>query len=65
MRRDTCGVWTAGGSGCGAVPRTFLLGARLSAEHPARETNEVADPYSLALTADSTRSLLVPLFDRP
>ncbi|MEV4624580.1 pullulanase-type alpha-1,6-glucosidase [Asanoa sp. NPDC049573] len=63
MRRDGDGVWTAAGSRSwrGA---SYLYSVRVFAPTTGRvETNLVTDPYSVALTADSTRSVLASLSD--
>ncbi|WP_344387633.1 pullulanase-type alpha-1,6-glucosidase [Asanoa iriomotensis] len=63
MRRDRDGVWTAAGSASwrGA---SYVYSVRVFAPTTGRvETNTVTDPYSVALTADSSRSVLVSLSD--
>jgi len=63
MRRDHDGVWTLVGERTwrGA---TYVYSVRVFAPTTGRvETNEVTDPYSVALTADSTRSVLASLSD--
>ncbi|MEV0719894.1 pullulanase-type alpha-1,6-glucosidase [Asanoa sp. NPDC050611] len=63
MRRDRDGVWTAVGarSWRGA---SYVYSVRVFAPTTGKvETNTVTDPYSVALTADSTRSVLASLSD--
>jgi pullulanase-type alpha-1,6-glucosidase len=63
MRRDGDGVWTATGSRAwrGA---SYVYSVRVFAPTTGRvETNVVTDPYSVALTADSARSVVASLSD--
>ncbi|MDG4824771.1 pullulanase-type alpha-1,6-glucosidase [Asanoa sp. WMMD1127] len=63
MRRDRDGVWTAVGSRSWRG-LSYVYEVRVYAPTTGRvETNTVTDPYSVALTADSTRSVLASLAD--
>ncbi|GIF77748.1 pullulanase-type alpha-1,6-glucosidase [Asanoa siamensis] len=63
LRRDRDGVWTAAGSRSWQG-RSYVYSVRVFAPTTGRvETNTVTDPYSVALTADSTRSVLASLSD--
>ncbi|MEV4537814.1 pullulanase-type alpha-1,6-glucosidase [Asanoa sp. NPDC049518] len=63
MRRDRDGVWSASGSRSWRGS-SYVYSVRVFAPTTGRvETNVVTDPYSVALTADSTRSVLASLSD--
>lgn len=63
MTRGSDGSWTAAGTAAGAGAR-YLYEVTVYAPSTGRvETNLVTDPYSVALTVDSTRSVLVDLAD--
>ncbi|WP_373287205.1 pullulanase-type alpha-1,6-glucosidase [Streptomyces lacrimifluminis] len=63
-RNDTTGVWSVtGGKSWKNKPYRYVV--KVWAPSVAKiVTNEVTDPYSVALTADSERSLVVDLDDR-
>ena len=63
MRRDDDGVWTASG-GRSWKGATYAYEAKVYVPATGKvETNVVTDPYSLALTTDSARSVIVDLDD--
>ncbi|MFK7601957.1 pullulanase-type alpha-1,6-glucosidase [Deinococcus sp. SM5_A1] len=63
MTRDKSGVWTAAGD-ASWKNRAYLFETRVFAPSTGKiETNLVTDPYSVALTLNSTRSLLTDLND--
>ncbi|WP_343245892.1 pullulanase-type alpha-1,6-glucosidase [Streptomyces sp. SID5785] len=66
MRRDAAsGVWSATGPAAAWRGKTYRYAVRVWAPSVAKlVTNKVTDPYSVALTADSERSLVVDLADR-
>ncbi|MGW2342969.1 pullulanase-type alpha-1,6-glucosidase [Streptomyces sp. NPDC001661] len=66
MRRDDAsGVWSATGSGAAWRGKEYRYAVRVWAPSVQElVTNKVTDPYSVALTANSERSLVVDLRDR-
>ncbi len=63
MTRGENGVWTAAGN-AGWKNRAYLFETRVFAPSTGKiETNLVTDPYSVGLTPNSTRSLLLDLND--
>ncbi|MFE6650140.1 pullulanase-type alpha-1,6-glucosidase, partial [Nocardioides sp. NPDC057772] len=66
MRRDhASGVWSATGSATAWRGKEYRYVVRVWAPSVQKVvTNKVTDPYSVALTADSERSLVVDLGDR-
>lgn len=63
MTRDKSGVWTAAGD-ASWKNRAYRFETRVFAPSTGKiETNLVTDPYSVALTLNSTRSLLTDLND--
>jgi pullulanase len=63
MTRDKSGVWTAAGD-ASWKGRAYLFETRVFAPSTGKiETNLVTDPYSVGLTPNSTRSLLIDLND--
>ena len=64
MRRDADGAWTAAGDAAVARRPLPVRGAACYAPTTGKvETNLVTDPYSVALTLNSTRSVAVDLHD--